>query len=280
MTITRTDRGRGHSYLIDGVKTRGVTTIIGDGYPKPALVAWAAGVVAEFVAEGLDPVPHGFVDASRMLADLRVIAARRERPLPDKFSRIKIADALKGLPYVERDLAANRGTEVHRLAERLAAGEPDVPIPEPLTGHVDAYLRFRDDWHPTDELVEVVVGNRTHGYCGTCDLWATVPDLADGRCLIDLKTNRTGPFGEVALQLAAYRYAETYLDHDGDERPVPPFDGGAYVLWLRADGYDLKPVQAGPDEFRQFLYVAQTATFANERSRDVIGASLTRNGTT
>jgi hypothetical protein len=31
------------------------------------------------------------------------------------------------------------------------------------------------------------------------------------------------------------------------------------VVWLRADGYDLVPVQAGEDEFRVFLYALAIA---------------------
>jgi hypothetical protein len=34
----RVNRGRGHSYLLDGAPVPGVTTILGQGMPKPALI--------------------------------------------------------------------------------------------------------------------------------------------------------------------------------------------------------------------------------------------------
>jgi hypothetical protein len=55
------------------------------------------------------------------------------------------------------------------------------------------------------------------------------------RLLIDLKTNRSGIFGETALQLAGYRHADTYLDEDGNEQPMLEVDGCAAVH-ITADG--------------------------------------------
>lgn len=268
----RINRGRGHSYVLDGDKAPGVTTIIGDGVPKPALVTWAAGTVGEFVADGLE-YRDGHYIADEFMEALTEVCAKRERPLPAKFSRVKIAEALKYLPYAERDAAANKGTAVHKLAERLAAGE-EVDVPEELVGHVDSYLKFRDEWVPVDEIVEFTVVNRKHGYMGSGDLICQLeaaPDL--GTCLIDLKTNRSGPFGEVGLQLAAYGKAETMLDEHGDEIPMPDIDS-YLALWLRADGFDLYPFAVDDELFRTFLYVREVAEFAKETSRSVKGDAL------
>lgn len=270
------NRGRGHSYELDGTKVPGVTTIIGDGIPKPALVGWAAGSVGDFVADRLKVV-DGHILADDVVDDLVEIGAKRDRPIPrwqdtGKLPRVKLADGFKGLPYADRDAAGNRGTEVHKLAQQLAEGEEVTPPPE-LLGHVDSYLKFRDDWLPANELLELVVINRSRRYMGRldliCDLEAA-PDL--GTCLIDVKTNRSGPFGEVALQLAAYRYAETFLDDDGAEQPMPEIDTCA-ALWVRADGYDLYPYDCGPDQFRAFLYAQQVAAWCST-SRELRGEAL------
>lgn len=256
----RVNHGRGHSYLIDGTKAPGVTTLLG-GIPKPALVGWAAAAVGDFVADRLQLV-DGHVHADEVLDDLRHTA---RWPIPDfrelkKIPRTKVADAFKGLPYAERDAAANRGTEVHRLAQRLAEGE-EVTVPDELVGHVDSYLKFRADWQPFDEQVEFIVLNRTCGYMGTGDLICRLraaPGM--GLCLVDLKTNRSGPFGETGLQLAGYRYAEFLVDPDGLEEPMPQIDS-TLALWLRADGYDLYPFEAGPAQHRMLLYAGQVADF-------------------
>lgn len=259
----RQNHGRGHSYLIDGTKAPGVTTLLG-GIPKNALVGWAAGTVGDFVTDRVQLV-DGHIVADEVLDDLVKIGRERNRPIPDwreanKIPRTKVADALKGLPYVERDAAANRGTEVHRLAQRLAEGE-EITVPPELAGHVDAYLRFRDEWGPYDEQVEFIGVNRTCGYMGTGDLLCRLrhaPSL--GLALIDLKTNRSGPFGETGLQLAGYRYFETIVGDDGDEQPMPEVES-TLCLWLRADGYDLYPFEAGPAQHRMLLYAGQVADF-------------------
>lgn len=270
------NRGRGHSYELDGQKVIGVTTAISNGVPKPALVGWAAGSVGDFVADRL-VLRDGHVLADDVIDDLVAIGAQRDRMIPrwqdtGKLPRTKLADGFKGLPYADRDAAGNRGTEVHTLAQRLAEGEEVTPPPE-LVGHVDSYLRFRDEWLPTDELLELVVINRTRRYMGRLDLICELDNAPElGRCLIDLKTNRSGPFGEVSLQLAAYRYAETYLDDTGAEQPMPEIDTCA-ALWVRTDGYDLYPYACGPDQFAAFLYAKQVAEWCDS-SRDLRGNAL------
>lgn len=241
----RVDRGRFHSYRLDGKKCDGVTWAIDNGVPKKALVGWAAKEASTFAVDNLN--------------------------LIGQLDREAAIDLVKGSPYRDRDKAAKRGTEVHRYAELLGR-EQEVEVPTELIGHVDSYLAFRDEWQPTDEMIELVVFNRTVGYGGTLDLIATLPGY--GRCLVDLKTNRSGPFGEVALQCAAYRYCEFYLDQaTGKEAPMPEIDN-VFVLWVRADGYDMKPVEAGPAEFRMWRYAQQVAHFCEERSKVVIGDAL------
>lgn len=231
----RINRGKSHSYRLDGASVDGVTTVIGNGLPKPALTGWAAREVATFAADHLE-----------ILRNLQ---------------RDEAIDLLKGAPWRDRDRAANRGTEVHRLADRLARGE-DVTVPDELVGHVDSYLKWWEEYQPQDVLIERSCFNRTWRYAGTFDEWAR---LSWGRTLIDIKTNRSGPFGETALQLAAYGHAEVYLDEDGIEHAMPPIDHYA-VLWLRADGYDFYPYDVGEREWRVFTYVQATARWIAERS--------------
>jgi hypothetical protein len=247
-TFKRINSGRGHWYKLDDRKLDGVTWAISNGVPKGALVSWAARMVAEFLAD---------------------------RPqLVTELDREELIDLCKGAPYRERDAAANRGTEVHGIAERLARGE-EVDVPAELQGHIEAYLQFREDWQPTDEILEFSGYHTEHLYAGTGDLIAT---LVDGsRWLLDIKTNRSGPFGEVALQLAAYRNF-TRIVVNGEERSMEPVDRVG-VIWLRADGYDLVPFDTGPDDrgvdaFRAFLYVLEVARWTQGHMGQVKGDAL------
>lgn len=244
----RVNRGSGHRYLLDGEDADGVTTVIGDGYPKPALINWAANTTAGWAVDHWD--------------DLALMTPSQ---------RLK---TLQGARFAERDAAAARGTQIHDLAHRLAGGEA-IDVPDALAGHVDSYLAFADDFGVEEMLAEVVVVNRRWRYMGTLDLVACLrgSDDPDQVWLLDFKTGASGIWPETALQLAAYAHAESYLDRQGVEVPLPPVDRGGAV-WLRADGYDLHPVDVSEATFRAFLYVQQVAQFQRGRRDAVIGEAL------
>lgn len=235
-SLQRVNRGRGHSYKLGGKPVDGVTTLIGKGLPKTALMYWSARCVAEYVAD----------------ADPSTLEALRS------LGRDGMVKALKDIPWTQRDAAAVRGTDVHTLADQLVRGHR-VEVPEELVGHVEACLSFLDLWRPTPVLVEAVVASRAWHYAGTLDL---VADLPDGRrVLMDWKTGASGVWPEVALQLAAYRHAEVYADADGREHWMEDLGiVGAYAIHLRADGtFEAIPVETGEDQFQAFLHVAHVA---------------------
>jgi hypothetical protein len=230
VTIRRKNHGRGHSYTIDGERADGVTTLLGDGLAKPALINWAAKTTANYA-----------VDNWSDLADL---------PTSQRLDRLMRAR------FDDLDAAARRGTEVHRLGEALVQGE-EIEVPEALAGHVESYVHFLDEWEPEPVLVETVVGHRRWRYCGTTDL---IADMRGERWLLDLKTARSGIYPEVALQLAAYRWAEVYLDGNGDEQPMDELGvDRAAAVHVRADGYDVIPLRSDEAVFRAFQHVAWIA---------------------
>jgi hypothetical protein len=244
--LTRRNYGRGHSYYLDGVKIPGVTAILGDGLAKPALINWAAKTVAGYA-----------VDNWATLGELKL------------SERLK---TLEGAHYADRDAAGKRGTEVHRLAEQLNKGT-EVAVPEELAGHVEAYVKFLDEHDPRVILTECSVVHLMgkNEYAGTLDMVAHFPALRQ-TLLCDIKTARSGVFPDNALQLAAYRYATSYLD-GGELKPMPPVDGCA-VIHVRADGYSLVPVEAGLAEHRFFLYCRQLWRWQNEVSKTVVGEEI------
>lgn len=244
MTIRRRNYGKGHAYFDEDGKVPGVTTILGDGLAKPALINWAANTTAGYAVDHWDE-----------LTDMK----------PSERLR-----TLEKCRYADRDAAGKRGTEVHRLAERLAAGE-EVEAPDEIAGHVEAYVKFLDDFDVRPLVIEGVVISYKHRYAGTLDLIADMPTLGE-RLILDIKTARSGVWPDNGLQLAAYRYADAYLRH-GTEEPLPACDGAA-VVHVRADGYDLVPVQAGPAEHRFFLYAQQMWRWANEHSKTVVGEAI------
>jgi|SRR5262245_13241053 len=226
MTLIRRNHGRNHSYWVDGEKLPGVTTILRQ-QPKPALVEWAGNTTADYALDNWDE-----------LAELKP---------SERLARLKRAR------YVERDAAARRGTQVHALAEQLAAGR-EVEVPEALTGHVESYVKFLDAFDPEPIALELVIANREHRYCGTADL---VAHMRGAVWMIDIKTARSGIFPETALQVCAYSRAETYADDDGSESPLAGLGiERCAALHVRGDGYDLRPLETGPAVWETFQHLA------------------------
>jgi len=239
----RRNYGRGHSYYLGDRKLDGVTTLIGNGLPKPALVNWAARTAAEKAVNEWD-----------RLAEL---------PVAERLKQIQKA------PDESRNAAAVKGTRIHALADPLSRGE-EVDVPDELAGHVESCVKFLDDWEPEHVVTEAPVYHEKYLYAGTLDLMAK---MHGEWWLLDFKTSASGAYGDTAFQLAAYRYATHILDDDGELHPMPPVDRCG-VIWLRADGYDLYPYDADESVWRQFLYIQQVAKAA-AASRDYKGDALT-----
>lgn len=248
MALVRIETQSGHRYELDGERCPGVTTLIGDGVPKPALRLWASGLVASYVQN----MPFG---------ELQMLRQGDEG----------ILKKLKLLPNTVAKQAAVKGTDIHRYAERLIGGY-DVQVPLPLAGYVKACCDFMADWRVSPVHVEAVVGSRKHHYSGTVDL---IADLPDGRrAIMDYKTGRTGIWPEAALQLAAYRHAE-FLLADGGERLMSSLGiTCAYAVWIRDGSYEVRPLRTDLEVFDVFLAAATTAN-ATKVMRHWVGAPET-----
>jgi hypothetical protein len=249
--VRRRNHGRGHSYIdADGRKIPGVTTVISNGTPKQSLIEWAGNATAAYAVDHWDE-----------LAEL---------PPSQRLKKLQRAR------YEDRDAAANRGTQVHELAEQLVHGE-EVTVPDELAGHVESYIRFLDDWDVEPIHTEFVVVSYRYGWAGTGDLIASLrhPTDPDARVTwgLDIKTSRSGIFGETAWQEAGYFLgSDAIIDGDGGEHPIPDCErfGAVHV---RADGYSLIPLEVGPQQLTELRYIAEVAKAA-EHAGDYVGAPL------
>ena len=264
MRIVRRDNGRNHWYVDLDADQRvpGVTSILDSGLPKKALINWSGNATAEYA-----------IDNWETLSTL---------PPSERLKK------LKGARYEAKDLAANRGTQVHKMGERLIAGE-QVVVPDLIRPYVDSYVRFMDEFQLRARYIEALVYSEHHHYVGTQDIFGDIllpdkpeyehlPRDADGfvcDCLIDAKTNRSGIFGETALQLAGYRFADHMQPDpsDPDSAFAMPEVTWTGAVWIRPDGYSLVPVEAGEDQHRAFLYARQVGIF-DAGARDLIGEPI------
>lgn len=220
-----------------------VTTILNGGIPKPALKAWGEKLVAA--------------------------TAVAKREIWQQMDSDEAVDWLKRAPFRETDKAAAKGSDIHEWCEAYVLGQP-IPDPPLLQQpYCDAFKAWLDQAKPEYEMTEASVYNRRHHYAGTLDAIAVCHGK---RWLLDIKTGK-GVYGEVSLQLAAYRAAE-FIGVGDQEVPMVEVDGCA-VLHVTPKGCDFIPVEAGPDEFRTFLYAQQIRHFLNNRAKEVLGAPIT-----
>jgi hypothetical protein len=235
---------KSHRYRLDGAWVPGVTTLIGKGLPKPALVYWSAKMVAEFVA-----------DREADVEQLR------------RMGRGPMVAALKATPWQERDEAAIRGTDIHALAEELAHGR-EVEVPEHLADPVDGYVRWLDAWSPEVIWTERPVANRRWWYAGKPDV---VCRIGSDVWLLDWKSSKA-VYGDNALQVAAYGNAEFSVNNDGDEEPMPHIDryGVVHVQPHATELYEVKQPELA---LKDFLHVLWTAK-AEDRIKGYLGEPI------
>lgn len=234
-----------------GAKVPGVTSIL-NMLPKGFLKFWAAKMVAEAAIE--------------MLPELVGLAVKGQEQAA--------IDMLKRSPDRNTKKAADAGTDVHELYERLARGEkagrlhPDL---EPYAKHFDSFVK---EFDPEFLYIEETVWSETHGYAGSFD-WIAKLRKRDNEIVVgDNKTTRSGVHEEVALQMAAYSFADYIVGPTGEKIPMPEITSGA-VLHVRPDAAQLVPTRVDRDLFEGwFLPLLRVFDWERNVKSSVLGRSI------
>ena len=158
--------------------------------------------------------------------------------------------------------------------------------------------RFLREFRPKYHAAELTVYSPTWGYAGTSDgiieidgLWYII-DYKTSAESLDSKGKPKSPYPEVALQLAAYRYAEIaavwraratevsfrryYLLNETERAlavPMPKVDHGLAVF-ITPESYGVHPVRCDEEIFDLFLAVLEAARFTLDLADHVVGAPL------
>jgi hypothetical protein len=217
-----------------------VTTILGNGVPKPALVHWAAGMVATCALESLPKL-------------VRVRGAEQRR---------QTWTWLKNAAERKRDTAGNLGGLVHDAVEAKILGQPFAEPTDEQAPYMQAFANFLDDHQPVFESTELTVASPADEWCGRLDFLATLPRIGPAIILGDWKTGK-GVYAETAMQLAAYVRGEVAWTKTGEEVQLPEIDS-AYVVHLRPDkypgkGYAIYPAKTGDNVYACFLAARDVA---------------------
>lgn len=298
---TQTTKGpiparQGNGYYADhttGDRLRSVTTILGGGVPKPALLFWAAITCTDAAIEALP----------------QLVAASRN---PEQMKEMR--DWIKRAHTRKKDERADVGSAVHTIIESKLLG---TPMPdairvgnelvrldsEDLAPFVHQVDRFLLEWSPEFTASEMVVANSEDGWAGTLDFMLR----ADGRIgdslraagfvvpedvdiMGDTKTGGDwgrltsqghvhGVYPEAGLQMSAYRKGKVCWLPNGERAPMPATAEVGVVLHLRPEGYRLYPARCGDREYAYFRHAQMvdewSSRIASAKADDpVIGAAL------
>lgn len=265
---------------LDDIRLWSITTIIGV-VKSPAIDYWSRQQVAKA--------------AITIRSSLATRVEEDGEEVVEKF----LIDAPFRKPKDQRS-AAQLGTDFHAIGEEIGitGNVPYIDPDDELAPMVGQYLDWLDRAQPEFLAAEMPVYNLTYGYAGTADgimKLQGIPlnfDYKSSRKSRDNRGNPTGPYPEVALQIAAARYAEHavpvpprraevfrrryYLYGPGERqesRPVPNVDGGIviHVTPEHCEGYVLR---CDEPIFDAFLYRLEDARFEFETSKTVIGDIL------
>ena len=225
----------------------GVTSVL-NALPKDFLKFWSAKLVAETAYDGFGKLSAFVVDGDREGA----------------------VDWLKRAPQRSTGGAADVGTEVHDLVERLSRGLDIPPVHPDIKGFIDGYREFESIFEPEYLFVEETVWSDTHGYAGSFD---AIAKIGDETVLIDNKTTRSGVHAEVGLQLSAYERADYILRPDGSKAELPEIDAAA-VLHLRPDDWGLYPIATSDELFEVFKALKVVLDYDKNLSKGVVGRKI------
>jgi hypothetical protein len=241
-----TPHGRAYKHPETGDYLPSITTVL-KVIDKPALVGWAA---RETAGAAFDQ-RHALVRMN---------------------DREAAVDMLKNARYRSMNKAGDVGSLVHRVAEALERDEPLPVVTDAAAPYVESFVAFVAAFEPQFEIVEGTVFSDTWGYAGTFDFLARFDDLL---VLGDHKTGK-GVYPEVALQIAAARYADRVWNRDTGELTPMPEVAGAIAVHLHVDGYRVVEIDAGRDAFEAFVAARQLWPWAHDGGDNAtaIGPSL------
>ena len=177
-TILFNPKARGSRYTVDGVKKKGVTTIIGERFGKSALMYWSENCVYEA---------------------LQQLQKYNKKPIDETQ---KLLDELKYRVKQIKENAMHIGTNMHTLAEDYINGKEVItPNSEPLKL---MFSKFKKFW---DSKKIKVIGTEKTFYSKEIDCCGTLDALVKykGKIgILDFKTSKDF-YPDMPIQIHTYK---------------------------------------------------------------------------
>ena len=196
--------GDRYSYTIDGELYRRVTTVLGEGVPKPALINWAKRInndviFGEYTDKKKSAVKPGgwlktYIDQADYLQELAV----------NEDALLGLRKEVEGLVAATSSIPADLGTEGHALLHQILEEGAMVPLVEinpDLQPAIEGASQWLRDYGITPVATEYTVWHPHLAIAGTID---GIGYNEKGQLILwDWKRSK-GIYPEMYLQLAAY----------------------------------------------------------------------------
>lgn len=125
------------------------------------------------------------------------------QPVPSVTQILEPLNDFSGIPPNVLEAARVRGQWVHEMTERSDYETPIGSVPEPYTGYVLAWEKFKAETDYVPELIECRVFSEKYRYAGTFDRFCK---LVRCNTILDVKATHAPP-PSAAPQTAAYKQA-------------------------------------------------------------------------
>ena len=171
-------KARGARYTVNGLKKKGVTTIIGERFGKGALMWWAEICVFEA---------------------LQQLMKHEKKPV-DEIQ--KIVDALRYRVKTIKEEAMHIGTNMHTLAEDYITGKEVIaPNSEPLKTMFAKFKKFWDSKKMKVIATETTYYSKELDVCGTLDCLVKYKGKVG---ILDFKTSKDF-YPDMPIQIHTYK---------------------------------------------------------------------------
>ena len=171
-------KARGARYTVNGLKKKGVTTIISERFGKGALMWWAENCVFEA---------------------LQQLMKHEKKPV-DEIQ--KIVDALRYRVKTIKEEAMHIGTNMHTLAEDYITGKEVIaPNSEPLKTMFAKFKKFWDSKKMKVVATETTYYSKELDVCGTLDCLVKYKGKIG---ILDFKTSKDF-YPDMPIQIHTYK---------------------------------------------------------------------------
>ena len=178
----------------------------------------------------------------------------KEIPSVSEVTRFISGELYKDSDKTAMDIAADRGTRVHKATEKLDT-EGVVECDDDISGYVRAYVKFREEHEVNWLLIEKPLYNESIWVAGTMDRFGYL----DGKkTKLDIKTTKKITGKHKILYGAQLGFYETMAMEDCQ----------LMILQLKEDGtYKLIPVEADASVMTSCLVLHKAFEMTKQKSK-------------